>query len=157
MMEYHVMRSIWRLWPTPLCLSVNLHFVRRHRMPLVETKTNVWHADPWSSALVCLIWLWETGSANNIILYLGSGPINVPHVNVLERIKRPASQFILYSLHINEKRCPYFSCFLFNKELLKNIKTIGIKLAWLKSVFQYESNDTYYIYYNQKTIARFFL
>jgi hypothetical protein len=37
----------------------------------------------------------------------------------------------------------------------KYIKNVGIKLASLKSMFQYESNDTNFTQYNQVLVALF--
>jgi hypothetical protein len=45
------------------------------------------------------------------------------------------------------KRCPRFACFLI-KIYSKYIKNVDIKLASLKSIFQYKSNDTHFTQYN---------
>jgi hypothetical protein len=51
-------------------------------------------------------------------------------------------------------RRPCFACF-FTKIYSKYIKNVGIKLASLKSIFQYKSNDTNFIQYNQVLVSLF--
>jgi hypothetical protein len=49
----------------------------------------------------------------------------------------------------------FFVFFSFIKNYSKHKKIIGIKLATLESVFQYEFNDTKYVQYNQDFIEFF--
>jgi hypothetical protein len=51
-------------------------------------------------------------------------------------------------------RRPCFTCF-FTKICSKYIQNVGIKLASLKIMFQYRSNDTNFTQYNQVLVALF--
>jgi hypothetical protein len=50
---------------------------------------------------------------------------------------------------------PRFACFSLTKIYSKYIKNVGIKLASLKSMFQYKSNNTNFTQYNQVLVSLF--
>jgi hypothetical protein len=50
---------------------------------------------------------------------------------------------------------PSFCVFFLIKIYFKYIKNVDIKLASLKSIFQYKSNDTNFTQYNQVLVALF--
>jgi hypothetical protein len=54
-----------------------------------------------------------------------------------------------------EIRRPRFACFFFTKIYSKYIKNVGIKLASLKSMFQYKSNNNNFTQYNKVLVALF--